>query len=149
MGQLVALAIEELESFWQFKTELVCQQEMSASTTSLDEHSEEDVDLQSIPFQDDESATSPNDLESGSVSDSSHSASSDFIPVRLGFKDLFYSVKASKSKKPFAKKHKKTLLKDLSGEFRPGEVSAIMGPSGTYFLQELLFFFSDSCGFST
>ncbi len=132
----VPVVIKELESFWQFKIEPFClsQQEMSTSTTSLDEHSEEDADLQSIPFQDEEGATSPNDLESGSGSDSSHSASSDFIPVRLAFKDLFYSVKASKSKKPFVKKDKKTLLKDLSGEFRPGEVSAIMGPSGTYLL---------------
>jgi ABC-type glutathione transport system ATPase component len=54
-----------------------------------------------------------------------------FIPVTLAFKNLFYSVKVRKGKNPFHKKHKKTLLKDLHGELRPGEVTAIMGPSGT------------------
>lgn len=53
-----------------------------------------------------------------------------FIPVTLAFKNLFYSVKVRKGKNPFQKKHKKTLLKDLHGELRPGEVTAIMGPSG-------------------
>jgi ABC-type glutathione transport system ATPase component len=54
-----------------------------------------------------------------------------FIPVTLAFKNLFFSVKVRKGKNPFQKKHKKTLLKDLHGELRPGEVTAIMGPSGT------------------
>ena len=53
------------------------------------------------------------------------------IPVTLAFKNLFFSVKVRKGKNPFQKKHKKTLLKDLHGELRPGEVTAIMGPSGT------------------
>jgi ABC-type multidrug transport system fused ATPase/permease subunit len=54
-----------------------------------------------------------------------------FIPVTLAFKNLFYSVQVRKGKNPFQKKQKKTLLKDLHGELRPGEVTAIMGPSGT------------------
>jgi len=55
-----------------------------------------------------------------------------FIPVTLAFKNLFYSVQVRKGKNPFQKKQKKTLLKDLHGELRPGEVTAIMGPSGTH-----------------
>ncbi len=56
------------------------------------------------------------------------------LPVTITFEDLFYSVKtrAGNSKNPFAKRHKvkKTLLKGLAGEIKPGEVTAIMGPSG-------------------
>ena len=52
------------------------------------------------------------------------------IPVTLGFENLFYSVRVREGKNPFHKKQKKTLLKDLHGELRPGEVTAIMGPSG-------------------
>lgn len=55
-----------------------------------------------------------------------------FIPVTLCFNNLFYSVKVRKGKNPFEKKVKRTLLKDIHGEMRPGEVTAIMGPSGTY-----------------
>jgi ABC-type multidrug transport system fused ATPase/permease subunit len=61
-----------------------------------------------------------------------------FVPVRLCFENLFYSVHTRESKNPFRKKHKKTLLKDLHGELRPGEVTAIMGPSGIVFLKSPL-----------
>jgi ABC-type glutathione transport system ATPase component len=65
-------------------------------------------------------------LRSGATSSSAKT-----IPVTLAFKNLFFSVKVRKGKNPLRKKHKKALLKDLHGELRPGEVTAIMGPSGT------------------
>ncbi|KAJ8688160.1 hypothetical protein QAD02_023955 [Eretmocerus hayati] len=42
----------------------------------------------------------------------------------LGFEDLSYTVR------PIFSKKKKQLLKNVSGEFRAGELTAIMGPSG-------------------
>ncbi len=52
------------------------------------------------------------------------------LPVTICFSNLFYSVKSRSGKNPFKKKEKKVLLKDITGEMRPGEVTAIMGPSG-------------------
>jgi ABC-type multidrug transport system fused ATPase/permease subunit len=72
---------------------------------------------------DDDAALSSSDLPT--------SLDRKLLPVTLAFKNLFFSVKVRKGKNPFQKKHKKTLLKDLHGELRPGEVTAIMGPSGT------------------
>jgi ABC-type multidrug transport system fused ATPase/permease subunit len=54
-----------------------------------------------------------------------------FVPLTLRWENLFYSIRVREGKNPLRKKHKKTLLKDLHGELRPGEVTAIMGPSGT------------------
>jgi ABC-type glutathione transport system ATPase component len=53
-----------------------------------------------------------------------------FIPVALAFKNLFFSIKVCKGKNLFQKAQKKTLLKDVHSELQPGEVTAIMGPSG-------------------
>jgi ABC-type glutathione transport system ATPase component len=72
-----------------------------------------------------------------------------FIPVTLAFKNLFYSVQVRKGKNPFQKKQKKTLLKDLHGELRPGEVTAIMGPSGTPTPALTLIFIKDGINFSS
>jgi hypothetical protein len=57
-----------------------------------------------------------------------------FVPVTLSFENLFYSVKTREGKNPFHKKQRKTLLKDLHGQMWPGELTAIMGPSGTTLL---------------
>ncbi|XP_052864562.1 uncharacterized protein LOC128271162 [Anopheles cruzii] len=47
-----------------------------------------------------------------------------FKPVTLGFKNLSFSVRNGIFKKG------RDILKDISGEFRAGELTAIMGPSG-------------------
>ncbi len=60
-----------------------------------------------------------------------------FVPVTLSFENLFYSVKTREGKNPFHKKQRKTLLKDLHGQMWPGELTAIMGPSGTPLLSHL------------
>ena len=93
---------------------------------------DEPVDYGKEPETDDEvdrsGTASRSDLP---ASDGELTTRAKFIPVTLAFKNLFFSVKVRKGKNPFQKKHKKTLLKDLHGELRPGEVTAIMGPSGT------------------
>uniref|UniRef100_A0A182JLA7 Uncharacterized protein n=1 Tax=Anopheles atroparvus TaxID=41427 RepID=A0A182JLA7_ANOAO len=47
-----------------------------------------------------------------------------FKPVTVGFKNLSYSVRNGIFRKG------RDILKDISGEFRAGELTAIMGPSG-------------------
>lgn len=46
-------------------------------------------------------------------------------PFFLLFEDISYSTRRS-----IFKREKKTILRNLSGDFRPGELTAIMGPSG-------------------
>jgi ABC-type multidrug transport system fused ATPase/permease subunit len=91
--------------------------ELGSSTSG--ETSEDEVD-----------GSSRSDLPT-SASDGGLTTRAKFLPVTMTFKNLFYSVKVRKGKNPFQKKYKKTLLKDLHGEMRPGEITAIMGPSGT------------------
>ncbi|OWR54200.1 putative ABC transporter [Danaus plexippus plexippus] len=43
-------------------------------------------------------------------------------PIHLGFQDLSYSVPDGKSSK--------LILRGLNGEFRSGQLTAILGPSG-------------------
>lgn len=52
------------------------------------------------------------------------------VPITLTFSHVSYTIKVRPSKNPFRRKVDKMLLKDVSGEFRPGEVTAIIGPSG-------------------
>lgn len=53
------------------------------------------------------------------------------MPVNIAFQNLSYSVKVRTGKNPFRPRQQKLLLKDLHGHLHPGEVTAIMGPSGT------------------
>jgi hypothetical protein len=104
------------------------QDELSSHEHRLDleEGTETEDEVDGSSHSDDHGASS-----SSSSDTSSSSSQARFLPVTLAFKNLFFSVKVRKGKNPFQKKHKKTLLKDLHGELRPGEVTAIMGPSGT------------------
>ena len=99
--------------------------ELGSSTTITD-----DDEPQHIKTRGESETEAEVDGSSGSH-DHLPSTTEKFIPVALAFKNLFFSVKVRKGKNPFQKKHKKPLLKDLHGELRPGEVTAIMGPSGT------------------
>ena len=47
-------------------------------------------------------------------------------PVNIEFQDLTYSVNQSTTRR----KGKKVILKSVSGQFRSGELTAVMGPSG-------------------
>jgi hypothetical protein len=93
---------------------------------------EEEVDGGDALVSDDEpDHSSADDHHAPASAGSSGRTKAKFIPVTLAFKNLFFSVKVRKGKNPFQKKYHKTLLKDLHAELRPGEVTAIMGPSGT------------------
>lgn len=39
------------------------------------------------------------------------------------------------------KKERQTILKSINGEFRAGQLSAIMGPSGNFYLVFILFYY--------
>ena len=59
--------------------------------------------------------------------------------INIRFQNLCYSVKKEEQKATLTNKSeifkdKKVLLKSLNGEFRAGELTAIMGPSGTFSL---------------
>ncbi|KAL6069457.1 ATP-binding cassette sub- G member 2 [Balamuthia mandrillaris] len=55
----------------------------------------------------------------------------DVLPVTISFSQLYFTVKVKPpGKNPFRKTVDKTILHNLHGCFRPGEVTAIIGPSG-------------------
>jgi len=94
---------------------------------------EEEHDIENPRAQHD----SNDDIDSSDGSDggSGQKHKPKFIPVSLSFRHVFFSVKIRKGKNPFKKRISKTLLKDVNGELHPGEVTAIMGPSGTLALR--------------
>lgn len=152
-GTNVGRVKKSVESFRQatdsgcthYNTSHVAPQALSQNTVEMNsngdnnpgQEKQHDLELgSSTTITDDDEPQHTNESETEAEVDSSSelhdhlpSTTEKFIPVALAFKNLFFSVKVRKGKNLFQKAQKKT-FKDVHGELWPGEVTAIMGPSG-------------------